>query len=533
MTETNQADRISCKNCKAKLNVSDVLPFSQINCPRCDALLRVPQRFDNFLLTELLQSTDTFKIYRAFDPSLNRDICIKVLNRKYSQQKDFAAQVMQHAGKLALLSHPSLVPVYSCGEFEGKVYLVLHFMNAGSLKEYIKLANNKISLSKLLKILSTICQAVELAANKGILANNLSITSILVNHEGVIKISNLGLTDLFLDNRLLPFSFLYNEQNIAPEVLIDHRFTAQSLSYTLGTIFYETCTAEAYDSQIPVNALRPDLPKELNVIIQSLCHQEPAKRNTNLGDIREELESLKEAPLTTTPSNPYSKVLLFASVPFFLIFALCFLAIIFPHSHVSTIIKNLKNNKPTQKVTSTKAPVIKVKTSHPLKPSPLPATNKTKPSSSNYSFELIKPELNKYLQSLPSQEAFIEANHLNQIADIKKQIISAINLFQLEVAFPEGETLLFTKADDSTLDGQTVLRWKDLEPQQILLIAKLTYKKTIFNNPSFSSRQKARAYLRLASWALFHEIPESAELCQKALKLDPSLQNYINTFYKD
>ena len=69
----NEPLKVFCRQCQAKLDVSDLEPFSYFHCPECDTKIRVPQRFGRYLLEKVCGYGGMSKIYRAIDTPLIRN----------------------------------------------------------------------------------------------------------------------------------------------------------------------------------------------------------------------------------------------------------------------------------------------------------------------------------------------------------------------------------------------------------------------------------------------------------------------------
>ena len=74
-------------------------------------------------------------VYRAYQPSVDRYVAIKVLPAQLAESKEFATRFHQEARIIAMLEHPHILPVFDYGESEGVAYFVMRYLDAGTLKD--------------------------------------------------------------------------------------------------------------------------------------------------------------------------------------------------------------------------------------------------------------------------------------------------------------------------------------------------------------------------------------------------------------
>src|SRR5512144_2631889 len=83
-------------------------------------------------------------VYKAYEQSMDRNVAIKVLPGQLAESKEFAARFQQEARIIARLEHPHILPVFDYGEDNGITYLVMRYLEAGTLKD--RLAAGTLSM---------------------------------------------------------------------------------------------------------------------------------------------------------------------------------------------------------------------------------------------------------------------------------------------------------------------------------------------------------------------------------------------------
>ena len=74
-------------------------------------------------------------VYKAYQPSMDRHVAVKVLPSQLAESKEFVARFQQEARTIARLEHPHILPVFDYGESDGTAYFVMRYLEAGTLKE--------------------------------------------------------------------------------------------------------------------------------------------------------------------------------------------------------------------------------------------------------------------------------------------------------------------------------------------------------------------------------------------------------------
>src|SRR3970040_1704621 len=73
-------------------------------------------------------------VYKAYHAAMDRYVAIKVLPRQLAESPEFVGRFQQEARTIANLEHPHILPVHDYGESEGITYLVMPFLDAGTLQ---------------------------------------------------------------------------------------------------------------------------------------------------------------------------------------------------------------------------------------------------------------------------------------------------------------------------------------------------------------------------------------------------------------
>ena len=107
-------------------------------------------------------------VYKAYQPSVDRYVALKILPRHFSDGPEFIQRFKQEARVIANLQHPHILPVHDFGEAEGYTYMAMRFIRGGELGEWLE-ANRPLSLAQNLRIISQIGDALDYAHSQDVI----------------------------------------------------------------------------------------------------------------------------------------------------------------------------------------------------------------------------------------------------------------------------------------------------------------------------------------------------------------------------
>ena len=296
MTSEDQKLRIFCHQCHQKLDVTNLKAFSEVSCPTCATPLIVPKWFNSYLLEEQCGSGGGAVVYRSLDPTLDREIAIKIFSGNDNSPQ--FTEIFLHEGRVtASLNHPSIVPIYSCGQLEGQCFLIMQFMPNGTLESQIK-ENSKLKIAQVLAWVLEITKALQFALEVGVIHHDVKPANILLDSDNNAKITDFGLAyalhDVQSQSLLSELGSFGSPDYVSPEKIIDGCEDNKGDIFSLGVTIYELLTGQkpfrhAYEDEdiletracAPVVMpceVRPEISLKLSNFIMRMIDQNPARR---------------------------------------------------------------------------------------------------------------------------------------------------------------------------------------------------------------------------------------------------------------
>lgn len=318
----NRKLKIRCTACGMKMDLTEPYPFEIIQCPGCHSNILRPAYFGDCLIKEKLPDRDPLtSLYLASDLKLERDILISILNPSLAERKEIADLYLETARSLALINHPSVIPIYNCGETAGLFFIVMRKTEGGTLEEFLNAApENTIPIRRTVSWMRQIISALKKASETNLCHGLLSPRSLLPDGDETILISGFGLGALCKAAGVSPGSSCS-----APEA----ELTPKSDVYSAGAVFFHLLAGRFPDPG------EQDAPKEIrrkNPKIAGLLHAmlepDPSARISAanalpiLEQIESEFKSNKNGKQKSAPARKRLFILLVLSAVLLLAAAL-------------------------------------------------------------------------------------------------------------------------------------------------------------------------------------------------------------------
>jgi serine/threonine protein kinase len=193
-------------------------------------------------------------VYKAYQPSMDRHVAIKVLPSQLAESKEFVARFQQEARIIARLEHPHILPVFDYGESDGVAYFVMRYLEAGTLKDRM-VARRPLPLNEIDRIFTQLTDALSYAHGHGVVHRDLKPANALVDSQGNLFLTDFGIAKLLesASPRLTQTdAIMGTPAYISPEQAQARTVDQRSDIYSLGIILYEMVTG-----QVPFEAETP------------------------------------------------------------------------------------------------------------------------------------------------------------------------------------------------------------------------------------------------------------------------------------
>lgn len=245
-------------------------------------------------------------VYKAYHAAMDRYVALKVLPRQFMESKEFIGRFQQEARLIANLEHPHILPVHDFGEYQGTLYFVMRFLDAGTLKERIQ---KGLTLHEVDELFTQLAEALGYAHEKGIIHRDIKPSNALVDARGNLFLTDFGIAKLLESSANLTATgaLTGTPAYMSPEQAQGKKVDLRTDIYSLGIVLYEMVTGRVpFEAETPwavvlkqiqeplplPSQVKPDIPFSIERIILKALAKEPEDR---FADTAEFLAAWKQA----------------------------------------------------------------------------------------------------------------------------------------------------------------------------------------------------------------------------------------------
>src|SRR5919106_3620235 len=147
---------------------------------------------ERFRLEERIGAGGMSSVYRAFDPTLERSVAIKLMHRDISSDPDQLERFRREARAVASLNHPHVVTVIDFGEDDDHPYIVFEYVEGENLKDRLRRAG-RLPVPEAVAYAIEIGRALECAHSNLLVHRDVKPQNVLIDSEGRAKVTDFGI----------------------------------------------------------------------------------------------------------------------------------------------------------------------------------------------------------------------------------------------------------------------------------------------------------------------------------------------------
>lgn len=282
--------------------------------------LRFPCRFDKYVLRGRMGSGAYGVVYDAVHKGDDREIALKILDRRVNADREMLARYFREVAALAAIDTPHVVGFVDSGFFDGVYYLGMERVEGTTVWDQVHKVSGQFSVNEAVRLMWEIGSALDALHQRGLVHRDIKSANIIRVKDGRFVLIDFGLAKGEHDEGLTnPDEFLGTAEFISPEVITGDMQHIGSDLYALGVTVYEALTGELpFTGDTPyeilrqiaslqpaplVTRFRPDVPRDVAHLLAWVMSPRREDRPQTPADLLERMRPLtKEFP---SPSGSF------------------------------------------------------------------------------------------------------------------------------------------------------------------------------------------------------------------------------------
>ncbi len=204
----------------------------------------MPATFGKYVVTEQLGSGGMAEVYAGIHPDLGRKVAIKVILPQFATERNFEERFRREARLVASLRHAHIVRLYDFDVMDGRYFMVMEYLEGGTLKEQLRdhqQRQSRMALPAIADLLDAMASALDYAHERGAIHRDIKPANILFTAEHEPVLTDFGIAKLLEDAAHLTATggVVGSPFYIPPEQASGAVVDARSDQYALGVVLYE------------------------------------------------------------------------------------------------------------------------------------------------------------------------------------------------------------------------------------------------------------------------------------------------------
>ncbi len=248
------------------------------------------------------------RVFLAEDVDLHRDVAIKVLHDRYSEDAQFVERFAREARAAAGLNHPNIVAIYDRGQSEGSYYIAMEYLDGETLKDVI-LREGPLPERRAIDITLQLLAALRFAHRREIIHRDVKPHNVMVLRDGRVKVADFGIARAGDSEMTEAGSIVGTAQYLSPEQARGQHVGPESDLYSVGVVLYEMLTGRVpftgdsavaiamkhvQETPVPPRQIVPSIPAELEAVVQRAMAKDPARRYHSADEMGMDLDRVRK-----------------------------------------------------------------------------------------------------------------------------------------------------------------------------------------------------------------------------------------------
>jgi serine/threonine protein kinase len=195
-------------------------------------------------------------VYRALQLDLDRPVALKLIATPLASDDDFRERFVREARAAAAIDHPNVIPVYSAGEDEGRLYLAMRFVEGEDLRTLVR-REGPLDPHRAASIIAQVGGALDAAHARGLIHRDIKPANVLLDGDHAY-LTDFGITKQVgsASTETGAGAMVGTLDYMAPEQIRGETVDGRSDLYAFGCMMYELLTgAPPFRRDTPAEAM--------------------------------------------------------------------------------------------------------------------------------------------------------------------------------------------------------------------------------------------------------------------------------------
>lgn len=251
------------------------------------------ERIGNCRIVEEVASGGMAVVYRAVQEPLGRTVAIKALKSAAALEENIATRFEREAKSLANLQHENIINVYDYHQERGGHFIVMEFVQGIDLYDLLDRCG-RLPYDVAAVIAVQVARALDYVHYRGVVHRDIKPANIMISKAGGVKLMDFGIArDQSFSDLTEAGTGIGTPAYMSPEQVLGDKLDARSDIFSLGVVIYQMLTGRKpfvedeqrsamhkirLEKHVRVRKLNPDIPRELERIIDDCLEKRPVDR---------------------------------------------------------------------------------------------------------------------------------------------------------------------------------------------------------------------------------------------------------------
>ncbi|GCE24629.1 hypothetical protein KDA_01130 [Dictyobacter alpinus] len=222
-----------------------------------------------FRIVERIGTGGMATVFKAYQPTLDRYVAVKVLPAYHARDPIFVKRFVQEARSVAKLAHPNIVQIHDFGEQDNITYIVMEYVDGGTLKDRLKQA---LPVPEAVDFIIQGAEGLDCAHRNNIIHRDVKPANMLLRRDGHLLLSDFGIAKILEEATSLTRvgTGIGTPQYMSPEQGMGQKVDRRSDIYSLGIVLFHCLTGRVpyiADSPLTITVKHMNEPLPIDLMV--------------------------------------------------------------------------------------------------------------------------------------------------------------------------------------------------------------------------------------------------------------------------